>query len=1285
MNTGSSTRALPPWLAAFPSAQVRDLDPRRHALLEASAGTGKTFAIEHLVLRLLVENPAWNPEEVLLLSFTDKTVGELRDRIRTLLRAQVDNSSPKKRITGWSPQELERLRTLWLHADDLAVHTLHAFCQSAVQRDPLENSALIRTELTEDRALADVALDGLLRGAWTRDPVRFERLGSALGIGAGNEWRKKLITLALKWQPWRGDVFDPERDPDMVEALEAEAAEVVRTFPDIVAAVNEGGYSMKAHAASFAFTATGRPKKNPEAALDKDPWMKILRYAQGLPADPDDPAWNANEVLGFFRRKFKGNMRVITQGWESELPPGSQGRPEWVRFAVTCGSIRELWDRLEHARELRRLGLQAEAARELRAALDAEKLRLGRISYDDMPRRLVEALRRNPALAPRLRARYKVCIVDEFQDTDPIQWEILQHLCLDDRGRDAHRLPLVLVGDPKQAIYAFRGGDLRTYLRARDTFLRLAQSGQAQGIGLNANYRSRPALIETLNTLFAHADWFGPPPETAQDASWQLPGKTDGIAFVPVEAGLKEIGSAEAALVVRDFSAGSGEDNGTSAAPPAGIRTLRRDVRRWIVARIVDALREPREGNPDAPPRARPGDFAVLTRSGSEGESIARLLRQRGIPCRIRRKGGVFHGPAADALRLLIEWIGDAGDPDAQARILLLPFARRDAADMPAGRPVACPPLIARWAALAHAGRWPEFLDAVAYEGGYRDRLAAASPADAARFDRLLHLLAEAGSVPGTPARTLCERFDALRRGGENTDGDDADDATGNGSEDGNGIGEDAPGFVTVMTMHLSKGLEFRHVFVAATGAGKSDNHLVLRDETRSGFRIALDTKHPVDKLQAEQEARAENLRLYYVAFTRAKETLHIPLLPEKAGKTGTGPLGGFVANAVRALAASPDAASRLRRDEEGIHEDGLVAAERTPAQASTHAQGAAVADERGRENLVTQAREAFARRRRLTSYSRLALHATTETAAVLAADPLLGEDGTRAQRQEHVAEDVSETPGVTEVPEAASTAAGYAAMEHRRGGITAAELPPGAAAGTALHALLERTPFHSVLEAESPAAWLDLPGHRARVEETLRREGVDIACAPAAARAVWNALRCPLPVPEREGAAGVAASTFRLADLAPENLRHEVEFLLPFDGATEHGDLPAGVAACGTFLWGFIDLVYRHGDRYYLLDWKSNLLAEYDTASVRHAMDQHRYDLQWKLYSIALDRWLAARIPGYDPERHFGGVHYLFLRGATPDRFTGIAERPTVTQLRRDFADEIGTLLRAPRPREIA
>jgi exodeoxyribonuclease V beta subunit len=628
------------------------------------------------------------------------------------------------------------------------------------------------------------------------------------------------------------------------------------------------------------------------------------------------------------------------------------------------------------------------------------------------------------------------------------------------------------------------------------------------------------------------------------------------------------------------------------------------------------------------------------------------LLRRRGVPCRIIQRGGPFHGPAADALRLLLAWIDDAASPDAQARILMLPFARAED-EFPKGRPDRCPPLIARWADLAHAGQWPEFLAAVLHEGGYRERLAAESESEAARFDRLIELLSEAASTPGLSTRAVADHFDAMRRG------EDVAESEEDGLE-----ATDESGAVTVMTLHLSKGLEFKHVFIASSGGGVKDDFLVLRDLGTPGFRIALNTNSAADKTQAEKQSHEENKRLFYVAFTRARESLYVPLLPDSYNRADSGPLGGFAASALRAAAHDAALTSIVRYDTEPVHRDAYTSQ-------PTGIPPLTAASEPTRESLLADARAAFTRRRTLTSYSRLALRAGEALA-----EPLLEDDGTRVQRQELVPDDllqelVDVSGGATE-------------------GISALELPPGAATGTALHALLEHTSFASVLATPSPEAWLNEPGQRARVEETLKHESVDPACAPAAARAVWNALRSPLPEPGQP-----EARRFRLADLTPNDLRHEVEFLLSYeelgltslsasqdlhDGRVFENQFPEGITtkatSAGIFLWGFIDLVFRHEGRYYVLDWKSNLLDSYDDTTVQKSMDHHRYHLQWKLYAVALDRWLSARVKDYDPAHHFGGVHYLYLRGATPERFAGFSARPTREDLRVHFPFEISKLL---------
>lgn len=1193
----SARDAAPAWLRNFPP-EVAGLDTRRHALIEASAGTGKTFAIEHLVLRLLLENPGWKPEEILLLSFTEKTAAELRTRIRDKLREQLRG---KKKLWEWEGREEAVIREAWLRCDDLAVHTIHGFCHAALLRDPVANEVLIRPEIVNDRLVADAALENLLRGPWALASGRLEKLRDALRINAGEKWRDRLVSLALAYQPWRGDRLEPLPDPGELRALEERTA---RLSADLMAALRD---IEKSPFTKSDFRKSFKQTKADQTALRRHAFTKIFDAWETW----EEPSRGDKvpRILVFFTKTFRTNSVAITQGFAACIPAAAAGIEGWKRMAQACGELRSLALALEEARRRESFGLRAEAAMELREELGREKQRLGAISYDDMQKDLALAFRKNPARALKLRRRYKACIVDEFQDTDSLQWEILHALCLEEGGEGARALPLFLVGDPKQAIYGFRGGDLGTYLKARAELRARAQARppEAQGAGLTRNFRSRPGLVDALNAVFSHEDWFRAAAEIPEGGAWHLPESSDDVAFTPVLPGRDDAPDGPA-LWLRDF-----RDLESRRKPE-----VERDVRRWIAARIRDLVEKPggfrvrEKGVPEArPPRF--GHIAVLVRKHAEAEALEKVLRARGIPCRVRRRGGVFDGPGADAVRLLLDLIPDAANPEAQSRILLLPFLRREGADWPQGLPAASPPALERWSVLAREGRWPEFFNAVLRDSGYLETLRAASDSEAERLEALARILGEAGSAPGTSARALGERFDALRRG----EGGDEAAASGN---------EERSDAVTLMTLHLSKGLEFPVVFLAATGEGMKPDFFTLRG-TR-GFLHVLDKTNPEAKAAYARQSLDEDKRLFYVAFTRAMDRLYVPLLPASYSGSKSGPLGGFAAQALTALAAAQDGGRfQVCADQDPV-EDGSATGE--PGAPAREGSGPALPD---REALVRAARAAFGARRRLESFSGLARRAGVP--ALPAADVLLAEDGTRLVR-----EDPSDEPGGAE--EISRAEKKYPPR------IARADLPSGAAAGNALHKLLERLDFASVLAADSPEAWLEQPGRRAAVEETLRAEGLESPHAAAAAGAVWNTLRMPLPDP-------AGGPDFRLAETADR--RPELEFLFPFFS-------PAN----GAFLQGFIDLVFRHEGRYYLLDWKSNLLEDYGPAGIAESMHHHRYDLQAQIYAVALDRWLAARLPGYDPGRHFGGVYYLYLRGASPERFCGHAQRPTPEDLRLRF-----------------
>ncbi len=847
------------WPESFPRV-VADLNLDLPALIEASAGTGKTYAIEHLVLRLVAEKPDWKFESLLLLSFTEKTAGDLRKRIRERLKRESANDF-------WTPRERGRFFEAHLRCDEASIHTLHGFCHAALRHHALENGTLFDSEVAEERTLLAAALDGLLRGPWAHDEARLRDLLEALEEGPA-DWRNHLISIALAYQPGRGDTLEPAASPERLRRAE----EDLHGLAD----------GLRARYASM------------RGKFRKDVFLRVREKLDHL-SSLDAPS--QTKFLADFFIRLRKNSTAVKKGFAACLSKTAAKEAEWILLAEACQGFFDSAQKWSAEKRLHSLGQIAEAVRELRKRLAWEKKRHGVLSYDDMVLRLVEAIRTRPGLVGQLRDRYRACVVDEFQDTDPLQWELLRHLCLDGEGT----LPLFLVGDPKQAIYGFRGGDLRTYLGARALFHQRSIKGEAQGKGLKENFRSRPELVHALNRVFAQPVWFGLSPSSESSEFWQLPDASDHIPFTPAVIptppdALKE-GALEASMkpmarvVLRDF----GDHRSKSGAQNA--------VHAWIASEIQNLVADALRVRANGPPPFQFKDIAILTRTNPEAAAAEKYLRRLGIPCRVRRKGGLFEGTQADQIRLLLALLESAGDPKTQAQILMLPFLRASQDEWPRGLPKECPEPIREWAALAGKGEWPRFFHAVLHESGYLYRLAAETRggSETQALLALTRILTEEGMRQGHSLRGLLQRFDALRDG-EGMDSGQTPD----------GVAEDR---VTLMTLHLSKGLEFPVVFLASLSDGRKPAFYTLRGE--KGFLHVLDKKDEDAFGEYRRQSLEEDKRLFYVGLTRAKALVHLPLLPEKFSRAGSGPLGGFAAEALRA--ASGERPELFRIDSEPL------------------------------------------------------------------------------------------------------------------------------------------------------------------------------------------------------------------------------------------------------------------------------------------------------------------------------------------------------------------------------
>lgn len=780
----------------------------------------------------------------------------------------------------------------------------------------------------------------------------------------------------------------------------------------------------------------------------------------------------------------------------------------------------------------------------------------GLVSFHDMLELMEQALGR-PEFLAAMRAQAKVGIVDEFQDTSARQWNIFRKWFLEDGPAAGN---LYLVGDPKQSIYSFQGADVRTYQRACQA---LQEVRGTRTYRLQENWRSLPNLIQGYNGIF----------QSDADQGWFL---DSSIRYEPHEqakAPHRKIAP------VRKLSDDLFRDPVRIArleGSAAGAReTYVAQCAEWILAlkgREVDLP----EGDKWRHHALDWGDFAVIVASRKSAEPFYRAFDRSGIPWAFYKKQGVFASRAALEFRAVVR-AAHAPSHDLAARSLALStrLLQGNESDLDAMRETAL------------ERRWARMFRILSDGSGAAGRLLGSKQGDRHWMDlrqvvdySLEFLLAGTGGLP-----ELCEHLGRLE--------DDRDQA----AEDRNLLASATDrGRVQILTMHVSKGLEFPVVFLAGGGWNNkatlrswiddSGSDLALRlmpaflkeDKNRPEWNALVTHAKQASDLRQEQEAR----RLNYVAITRPKLLLLVPChvkVSKKGVETPQGPLAEAVHHVLPSL---PDGVGLL-----GVPPDPML------DLGSSSDEGA---------KAVARFVHTDDELRALSLGARSLLQASyTQVAKVASGGHVL--EG-RVRRSEET--DSVEPENLDELPDA--------------------WLPRGARTGDALHEILE-----SWMDPASDNSWLrsdPIPDdHLAQVAKTIVAHGLNAELAGRIAGLLVAVLRHPVALP---GTASV-----RLCDLAGSDRRPETEFHWAFghDGSpTAPGNTAAG------WMVGYIDLLFRVGSVWYVLDWKTTSVDRWTPEALAESVTEHSYDLQARLYG----RTVCSALPKGES---FGGGVIVYLR----------------------------------------
>jgi exodeoxyribonuclease V beta subunit len=789
----------------------------RHAIVEASAGTGKTFTLEHLVVELVVNGATM--DQILALTFTEKATHELRQRVRSKLEdLATDRPGEEAASSGGEYLTIDdearaRLERALHGYDGATIATIHAFCQKVLRENAFASSRLFEEQQVDGREAFGRAFRDVLRRDIAAHPVRARWLEAALADG----WSiGRLEDLLWKCLAARCELL-PSFDEATVEVLDS-----------AVSALDTGAL------------------RSPSAVVELQRWgvggqkaQAVVRNLRAM-ADAIDAVREARTgAPGFVVAAKRLKLGYLCENVPSGLPD-RLATADRHSFGQACALA------LRVARSTPSLAaavVQTMLA-PVRDELRVRKRESGQFDFDDMLVLVDAALQgpRGEALRASLRDRWRYALIDEFQDTDETQWSIFRRAFFEPASK---RSILFLVGDPKQSIYRFRGADVETYLRAREEVL----GDGGVPIPLERNYRATRALVDATNALF--------------DQSAPQPFFQGAIEYGPVQCGRPE----------RELV----DDDGRPVTPVhvlqfEGVVELER-----LGARIAEEVL--RIAGPQKPWRldGRPltyADIFVLTRKNDEARILGAALRTGGVPCAQYKEDGLFQSDEALELRALLAAIDDPQDRSRRASAWLtgffdLPLYDIDRArDLPPSHPFVA--RLVAWKVLADARDYHGLFDAIVADSGVIRRAIFFGDGER-RLTNYLHLFELLLEHTHQARVTLADLVNLLS--GLIARTRMPLDLEGNVQRI-----EGEKSAVQIMTVHKAKGLEAPIVFLAGGfSAPRPDDVRIFHE---GGRRCAWIGSGPNEvKARASEEEREDEQRLMYVALTRAMGRLYLPSL----------------------------------------------------------------------------------------------------------------------------------------------------------------------------------------------------------------------------------------------------------------------------------------------------------------------------------------------------------------------------------------------------------------------
>lgn len=1181
---------------------MNPLDPmtvplEKRLLIEASAGTGKTYTISLLYLRLLLEQ-SLKADQVLVVTYTHAATDELRLRILNRLKeAVIAYENPELATNEYlklleqypsTPERILILKRALLNFDEAAIYTIHSFCQRALKENAFDVGMPFESELISDE---QELLINLADSFWHRNLLNPDALQEAVIRRRGCTPDELLAVV----KSYIGRPYLDRQPKGLLTAKE---------YTERTTKLNEQWQVITNQWSSEGKAVTQLIKKAiTDEVLSKTQYKSIELLAE------------AEQVL---LKIFKGER---PKGWEgacalftsSKLIQGTK-KNKIIPTHPLCDLLDTILQEeieLESALDKGFDQLCYDLMLFLREKLPQRKAAMGVLAFDDLLVNLQQALMERPQLANQLALDYPCALIDEFQDTDPVQYDIFSRI-YHNRG------VLVFVGDPKQAIYAFRGADIHTYLRASN------EIDKAQHYTLDRNFRSTPELLNAFNEFFKRSN---DPFRNELSVAYETikAGKSNLIFQSPISAPLRFW---------------TWQPNSAESDIKYSSRQVEQVIAKAVASDIAQLLMAAHRGEvligEETPRPLESRDIAILVRSHKQGKLMSEALQAHHIASSQRSKDHIFATPEAHELRLLLEAIVEPTHEAKLRRALtteLMGGTVQTLLELELSKETDNR-LLESW--VENFNRWHILWVKQGFMAMFQDWLQ--SPALLAQgLTQQQHLL---GFIDGERRLTnlwhLAELlYNEIRQGAKSLPAlvQWLLERSEQGSTEENELRlESDEALIQIVTIHKSKGLQYPVVYCpflwneANSQAHNWFSYYDLDTGKTSLFASRFkDEERDSAYAHFKQETQQESLRLIYVALTRAIYhcSIAVPIGSIDKFDFDNGLywlLYGHLPNSEGLLTTASEGKNKYKitpEDRLQIFKQELLEL----VKSSNKTISCEVLPEPVEDLKVSLSTNVTLtpprhfntnppKPKRIDSFSSLS-------------------SGNHYEIPDYDGEWGS-TPTYT---------------------VDYTQFPAGKLAGVCLHKVLEELDFMKPLAEQSE-----------QIKSTLLAYGFDERYLEAALVLVNNTLQTPLSE-GKELKLGVISHEQRLDELefyftieylTVKKLQQVLESYISEKKIHQRQAIKRlRFQDVQGYMKGFIDLVFEYKGKYYIVDYKSNRLGDspedYHKERMEEAIGEAHYYLQYLIYCVALNRYLTIRLPDYDYSQHFGGVFYLFLRGMQP------------------------------------